>query len=65
IGNRVNLAARIMVKYQNEPIVLDSTTYHLSRDSLGDNCFYLLPSKQMKGIESAGRIYAYRIRPKE
>ncbi|KAF8777130.1 Adenylate cyclase type 10 like protein [Argiope bruennichi] len=62
IGNRVNLAARIMVKYQEEPIVLDSTTYNLSRQSLGDACFYQLPGKKMKGIESAGRIYAYRIR---
>ncbi|GIX91557.1 adenylate cyclase type 10 [Caerostris darwini] len=62
IGNRVNLAARIMVKYKEEPIVLDSTTYHLSRETLGDACFYQLPARKMKGIESAGNIYAYRIK---
>ncbi|GIY39176.1 adenylate cyclase type 10 [Caerostris extrusa] len=62
IGNRVNLAARIMVKYKEEPIVLDSTTYHLSRETLGDACFYRLPARKMKGIESAGNIYAYRIK---
>ncbi|GFR30839.1 adenylate cyclase type 10 [Trichonephila clavata] len=64
VGHRVNLAARIMVKYRNEPIVLDSTTYHLSRESLGDDCFYQLPCRKMKGIESAGYIYAFRIRTK-
>ena len=54
------MAARIMVIYHDQPIALNVETYHLSRDELGDVSFVQLPVRKMKGIDSAGAIYAYR-----
>lgn len=56
----MNLAARIMVIYSDQPIALNVDTYHLCRDEIGHNSFVELPFRKMKGIDSAGAIYAYR-----
>ncbi|XP_035210192.1 adenylate cyclase type 10-like [Stegodyphus dumicola] len=65
LGSRVNLASRIMTVYKDEPVVMDTDTYHLSRDDLGHASFVEMPSRKMKGIERTEAIYAYRVKNKE
>ncbi|XP_054722639.1 adenylate cyclase type 10-like, partial [Uloborus diversus] len=62
MGRRVNMAARLMMVYNDEPIVMDAETFHLSRDELVEGNFFELPARKMKGIESAGAIYGYEFK---
>ncbi|XP_075594672.1 adenylate cyclase type 10 [Balearica regulorum gibbericeps] len=56
IGQKVNLAARMMVQYPGL-VCCDAVTYAASQ--LPPYCFKELPAREMKGISSPDTIYQY------
>lgn len=56
IGQKVNLAARMMVNYPGL-VSCDAVTYAASR--LPPHYFKELPDRQMKGLEHPGTVYEY------
>lgn len=56
IGQKVNLAARMMVSYSGL-VTCDTTTY--ANSGLPSCCFKELPERQMKGFKHPVTVYQY------
>jgi class 3 adenylate cyclase len=58
IGQKVNMAARLMMKFLN-CITCDEVTK--IKSALSDDQFKLAPSTKLKGISNSERIYEFSI----